>query len=142
MTTPLAEDDFEPHWTALAAGRIVIPRCEACGRHSWPPRPACRRCHDLRWSWAEVPPLATVYTWTVVHHQTMAGHPPPYAVVLAELDHGDGVRLLGHYGADAASLQIGLAVRATGVVDPAGVRLVWQPAGQPPSTPDSAGEVP
>lgn len=142
MTTTPPEDDFEPYWTALASNRVVVPSCDACGLRSWPPRPACRNCHGLHWSWVEVPPLGAVYSWTVVHHQSMPGHAPPYAVVIAELDGCDGVRLLGHYGADSASLEVGLPVRATGVVDSTGARLLWQPTGQRPSVRNAADEVP
>lgn len=90
---PRVEGDAAPFWRALAAGRIELPRCEACARWIFYPRPFCPRCLSRDVAWREVPGAGRVYSFTVVRKPTnpyfFASAPYVYAVV--ELD--AGVRL-------------------------------------------------
>lgn len=40
-----------PFWRAAASGRLLVPRCAACGRAHWYPRPFCPFCASpgVRW---------------------------------------------------------------------------------------------
>ena len=40
-----------PFWEATAGGRFLLPRCAACERAHWYPRPFCPLCaaSDVRW---------------------------------------------------------------------------------------------
>ncbi|MFI7099287.1 Zn-ribbon domain-containing OB-fold protein [Streptomyces sp. NPDC050161] len=129
-TRPLpdtADPEFAPHWAGLREGRLLVPRCTGCGRHSWPPRPLCSACHADRAEWSEVADRGAVYSWTLVGHRTLPGFEPPYAVVLVETD--AGVRLLGAFTADSGELRIGLPVTAVYQrADDAGTTLLaWAP---------------
>ncbi|GAT74952.1 hypothetical protein MHM582_3461 [Microbacterium sp. HM58-2] len=58
-------------------------------------------------------PTGTLYTWTVVEHQTVPGIAAPYVVGLVALDEPDGVRFLGQVvGIDPADLTVGLPLTA------------------------------
>lgn len=65
--------------------------------------------------WAEVPPEAELYSWTVVHRSPLPAFADlaPYAVVVAELEREPVLRLLGRLvpDADPAALRIGMALR-------------------------------
>jgi len=90
---PKIEGDAAPYWRALATGRIELPRCTACQRWVFYPRPFCPTCLSREVAWREVSGHGTVYTCTVVRKPTnpyfFAQAPYVYAVVELEA----GVRL-------------------------------------------------
>ena len=49
--TALAEDAPE-----AAQGRLLLPRCHACGQHFFRPEVACTHCFATDWQWVEVRP--------------------------------------------------------------------------------------
>ena len=108
---PDLEGDAAPYWRALAQGRIELPRCTACARFVFYPRPFCPACHADRLVWEEVPGAGRVYTFSVVHRAT---HPwfldkTPYVYGLVELD--AGVRLpTTIVGCEPSRVRIGMRV--------------------------------
>lgn len=105
------DPEFAPFWAGTARGELRVPRCRACGRFGWPPRPVCPRCHGLDHGWEPVSTRGELYSWTVVGHRTASGLAPPYVVGLVDVGHG--VRLLGNVlGVVDADLRVGLALTA------------------------------
>jgi len=89
------DDDSRWWWEAIDEQRLLLPRCDVCGRHFFPPQPTCTHCGSDRWHPAESTGRGTVYSWVVVH---LPLHPAfkddaPYTIVAAELE--EGVRILG-----------------------------------------------
>jgi uncharacterized protein len=82
-------------WDGLAENRLLLPRCETCGRHFFPPQPTCPHCGSDDWQPVESSGRAVVYSWVVVHlplHPAFA-EDVPYTIVAAEVD--EGVRIFG-----------------------------------------------
>ena len=105
------DPEFAPYWAATSRGELRVPRCTACGRFGWPPRPVCPRCHGFDFTWEPVAARGQLYSWTVVGHQTTRGLPPPYVVGLVEVE--PGVRMLGGVvGVETGELRAGLALAA------------------------------
>ncbi|HEX5367239.1 MAG TPA: OB-fold domain-containing protein [Acidimicrobiales bacterium] len=87
-----------PWWAATAEHRLVVQRCAGCGRHQWGPEWVCHRCRSFDLDWVDVAPRGVIYSWERVWHPV---HPAlaeacPYVVVLVELPHADGVRMVGN----------------------------------------------
>jgi uncharacterized OB-fold protein len=90
--TDLPEPDAftQPYWDAAAEGRLLLRRCDGCGRAHHYPREFCPHCwsEDVRWERASG--RATLYTWSVVHANDL---PPfrervPYVAAVVQLDEG------------------------------------------------------
>ncbi|CAG9266077.1 Putative small subunit of thiolase DitF [Paraburkholderia unamae] len=114
MPTPQPTRDDAPFWDACKRGALTIRHCDACGRFSHPPMPACPHCASTQLGWQEVSGNGTVYTYTVSHHPThsaLKGH-GAYNVAVVLLDDADDVRLVTNI-VDVApqDLRIGLPVR-------------------------------
>ncbi len=129
-TRPLpdtTDPEFAPHWAGLREGRLLVPRCTACRRHFWPPRPLCPTCYG-EVEWSEIAGRGTVYSWTIVGHRTLPGFEPPYAIVLVETE--AGVRLLGGFASSAHELSVGLPVTAVHQTTPSAETtvLTWAPS--------------
>ena len=86
----------EKFWTAAAEGVLLVPKCNACSRTFWHPRPRCPHCGSTRVDWIRGTGNGTVHTFTVVRQ---SGDPYfktklPYAVAMIELD--EGVRIMSN----------------------------------------------
>ncbi len=102
-------------WAALADGRFLVTRCEACDTLQFPPRPRCPHCLADSICWQELSGSGVLYTSTRIY---AAGGGfacmTPYSVGIVDLD--EGVRVLTRLLHDASSLPPGAAVELV-VVD-------------------------
>ncbi len=80
-------------WSALAEGRLLATRCEACERLSFPPKRHCPACRNRSTVWQELGGTGVLYSLTRIHAapRTFAAE-IPYGVGVIDLD--EGVRLV------------------------------------------------
>ena len=114
---PMTTLETEPFWSAAAEGRLVLPRCDACGTVIWYPRRFCPACRTTSVSWIEASGRGTVYTYTVVRKGARGawGEVAPYVIAYVELDEGPRV-LTNVVDIDPDAVEVGMAVRV--VFDP------------------------
>ena len=113
---PVPSLETEPYWDGAAEGRLVLPRCDACGNVIWYPRRFCPVCHTSSVTWFDASGRGTVYSYTVVRN----GRGPwremsPYVIAYVELEEGPRV-LTNVVGADPDTVTVGMPVRV--VFDP------------------------
>lgn len=72
-----------PFWQAAATGVLLLPRCRACGRAHWHPRPFCPFCHSDAVEWERASGLGSVVAFTVLLRGT-----PARIVAYVRLDEG------------------------------------------------------
>jgi uncharacterized protein len=75
-------------WDACAEHRLVVPRCEKCGGHFFPPERLCPPCGSARWEYVESAGSGTVTACTVVYRAPSPAFDVPYVVAVVELDEG------------------------------------------------------
>lgn len=81
-TSPVRDVHSEPFWQAAAAGRLMLPRCRACGKAHWYPRPFCPFCYgDVEWQ--EASGRGTLYSYSVTAIKAGA-----YVLALVALEEG------------------------------------------------------
>lgn len=135
--TPPLPDPDDPvlggYWAAAAHGKLVVQQCAACDRVQWPPRDTCGRCGPAELRWLPVAGIGTLFTWTVVHHTTVAAYADalPFAVGAVELDDVPA-RMLGRLrGVSPEKLEMDMPVEVVFEPVASGISLpVWQPAGR------------
>jgi uncharacterized protein len=111
---PTIDTASAPYWDAAREGRLLIAKCETCGRVHHYPRPFCPHC----WS-EDVQPVqaggtGTLYTFSTVYVNDLAPFKErlPYVAAIVELD--EGPRLMTTIeGAEPDELRIGMMVTAT-----------------------------
>ena len=64
---PQPGPDDQPFWDAAAEGRLVLPRCRACGTYVWYPRTFCPDCRTFGVDWVPATGRGTIYSFTVSH---------------------------------------------------------------------------
>jgi uncharacterized protein len=90
---PEVTPESEAFWTGGQRGELLIYRCRSCGRFFHPPTPACFRCQSRDVGPERTSGRAKVAARTLDVHPWFEGWPPPYLVVLVELDDEPDVRL-------------------------------------------------
>jgi hypothetical protein len=121
---PVADRDTQPFWDGAARHRLLVPRCTACGKWIWQPRPLCPRCHAPDPVWTQVSGDGHVVSWTVLHPPVLEvwADKVPFVVLLVEL--AEGTRMLGQLvGANGTLLQ---AEAADGLGIGSKVALRWR----------------
>jgi uncharacterized OB-fold protein len=131
VPTPLDGPESAPFRDALGEGRLVLPRCDACGQLIWYPRSWCPACGNDTVTWTELSGQGTVHARTILRKGMGPWKPAaPYVVAYVEL--AEGPRLLVNIEADdVESVEIGTPVVATYVPteDGAATVLRFTPAG-------------
>lgn len=85
----------EPFWQAGAEGKVLMPRCVACGTFRWPAGPFCPKCRAQPVDW--VPPgQARIYSFTILPVPGPDKEAPSQRRIptLVEFDGAPGVRLV------------------------------------------------
>jgi uncharacterized OB-fold protein len=111
---PRPSPESLPFWEAAKVKRLLLPRCNHCGRFFFQPSQRCRHCLSPDLAWVESKGIGRIYSFVVYHRSY---HPAfesdiPYAVAIVELD--EGVRLLSNIiGTPPESLRCDARVRVT-----------------------------
>jgi uncharacterized OB-fold protein len=97
-------------WEACDQGRLVTPKCEACGNRHFPPQPTCPHCQQRVLVWAPCSGRATLYSYSVIHRPPVPGLRTPF--VFASVDLEEGVSLFTNIiGVDESDLTLGMELK-------------------------------
>lgn len=85
--------EARPYWEGLAAGRLMLPSCGACGPFFYP-RAFCPRCHARAVTWVQASGRGTLHAFTIAYQAFHPGFTVPTPCVLALVELEEGPRLL------------------------------------------------
>lgn len=107
---PQPDRDSAPFWEAQKRHELRFRRCNDCGAFRFPMTLLCPSCHSWNFEWVLAAGRGTVYSFTVVHHQTHPAFPVPYVIALVEME--EGPRLIAQMRtSDETPISIGAPVR-------------------------------
>jgi uncharacterized protein len=110
---PLPEVDEASRffWDGLNQHKLLILKCQSCGKFNHWPRPICRFCLSDDQVPAEVSGQGTVWSYTVVTYPFHPGLVPPYVLASIELVEQPGLRLVSNIvDCPEDDLAVGMAV--------------------------------
>lgn len=103
---PLINVETKPFWDATLQGKLLLPRCNACGTVIWYPRLFCPECSSFDVAWIEASGRGTVYSFTV--NRRGQGDYRDLMFVLAYVELEEGPRVLTNIvDCDPESVTIG-----------------------------------
>ena len=116
----VGETDSNPEtkrvFEAAEPGKLLVPRCNACGKSHWYPPGICPHCFSQDLSWNEASGRGTVYSFSVMKRAEV-----PYAIAYVTLEEGPTM-MTNIVDSDLDKIRIGQ-----------NVRLVFKPSdGGPP----------
>jgi len=93
---PRPSPESASFWDGAKEKKLLLPRCENCGRFWFPPSQRCRHCLSADFTWREVSVEGRIYSFVVYHRVYHPGFEAdvPYVVAIVELD--EGPRLLAN----------------------------------------------
>jgi uncharacterized OB-fold protein len=119
---PTPTDLSRDFWDAAAEHRLVVPRCEKCGQHFFPPERLCPSCGSDVWSGIDCAGTGSVVAFTVVHRAPSRDFDVPYVVAVVAL--AEGCELLTNLVLDEPeSAAVGMPVRVAFLDQPDGRAL-------------------
>ena len=104
-----------PYWQGAQDETLKVQRNPATGVYQWPPQWITHDTQSFELEWVEVAPKGMIYSWTRIWHPI---HPAlkdavPYLIVVVELPHAGGIRMLGNLLGDPhQKIEIGAQVEA------------------------------
>lgn len=130
---PALERNTAAFWTGGGDGRLMICRCEACGRYLHPPLPRCPACGSGQTAPSPVSGRARVASFTVNVQAWVPGLDAPFVFAAVELAEQAELYLFTNI--------IGCPVEAVRIGMPVEVRFeqhgdVWLPMFAPPGDAD------
>lgn len=104
--------ETQAFWDATAEGRLLLPRCNACGGFIWYPRSFCPDCASTDTSWVEASGRGSVYSFSITRKGLGAWAPvSPFVIAYVQLEEGPRV-LTNIVGCPVDDVRVGMAVRA------------------------------
>jgi len=87
---PVPSAEAQPYWDGLRDRKLLMPRCDACGKYWFPPSLLCPHCNATKWTWASTSGHGRIFSYVVYHRVYHPGFADevPYAVAVLELDEG------------------------------------------------------
>jgi uncharacterized OB-fold protein len=87
---PVPSPESAPFWKAAREHRLLVPRCNTCGKSWFPPSQLCPHCLSGDTGWIEASGRGHVFSFVVFHR---VYHPAftdevPYVVAVVELEEG------------------------------------------------------
>jgi uncharacterized OB-fold protein len=86
--------EAKPYWDGAREGRLMLPKCRACGKAFMHPRVRCPFCASADIAWIQASGRGTLVSFEIAHqilNKTFKVKPP---VVLAMVELDEGPRLL------------------------------------------------
>lgn len=83
-----------PYWEGAKAGKLMLQRCAATGRHQWYPRAHSLHRPGAGIDWVEASGRGVLETYTVVHRSFYPQLKAPYVIAVVRLE--EGVLFSGH----------------------------------------------
>ena len=99
--------ETKPFWDGCAAGKLLLPKCSACGRSHWYPRGLCPYCFSDKLEWVAASGEGTIYTVSVMERAEV-----PYAIAYVTLAEGPSM-MTNIVDCDPDQVRIGVRVRVS-----------------------------
>ncbi len=121
--TPETNPETKPFFDGAAQGRLMLPKCNACGRTHWYPRAVCPHCFSQDLQWIAASGAGKVYSFSVMKRSEV-----PYAIAYVALDEGTTM-MTNIVDCDLDTIKIGQPVKVTFVPSDGGPPMpVFAPA--------------
>ena len=82
--------EAKPYWDGLKEGKLMLPKCEDCGKPFFYPRVLCPFCQSRHISWIQASGRGKLYSFEIAHQNFNPAYKikPPYIFAMVELEEG------------------------------------------------------
>jgi uncharacterized OB-fold protein len=82
--------EAKPYWDGLKEGKLMLPKCEDCGKPFFYPRVLCPACSSRRIGWMQASGKGKLYSFEIAYQNFNPAYKikPPYIFAMVELAEG------------------------------------------------------
>ena len=79
-----------PYWEGLREEKLMLPKCDDCGKAFFYPRIACPHCHSRNVGWIQASGKGKLYSFEIAHRSLNPAFKieAPYVLAMIELEEG------------------------------------------------------
>ena len=82
-SAPESNVEIQPFWDATAEGKLLLKKCNGCGKIHYYPRTICPFCFSDDTVWIEASGKGTIYSYSVIRRVEV-----PYVMAYVTLEEG------------------------------------------------------
>jgi uncharacterized protein len=95
LPTPLTPE-AKPYWDGLKEHKLMLPKCQDCGKAFFYPRILCPHCHSRNITWIQASGKGTLYSFEIVYQQLNRRFQVATPYVLAMIELAEGPRMMSN----------------------------------------------
>jgi uncharacterized OB-fold protein len=77
------DGEMSAFWNSAGEGVLLVPKCDACGKAHWYPRPFCPFCASQSVTWHRASGRGTIYSYSVLRRSAK-----PFCIAYVTLEEG------------------------------------------------------
>jgi hypothetical protein len=93
LPTPITPE-AKPYWDGAREGRLMLPRCQACGKAFFYPRVLCPFCASRDIAWFQASGRGRLHSFAIAHQIANKAFRVKTPVILAMVELEEGPRLM------------------------------------------------
>jgi uncharacterized OB-fold protein len=95
LPTPVTPE-AKPYWDGLKDNKLMLPKCDDCGKAHFYPRVICPHCHSRHISWIQASGKGKLYSFEIAYRSLNRAFKVELPVVLAMVELEEGPRIMSN----------------------------------------------
>jgi uncharacterized OB-fold protein len=88
--------EAQPYWDGLKENKLMLPKCDDCGKPFFYPRVLCPNCHSRNISWMQASGRGKLYSFQIAHRSLNRAFKVELPCVLAMIELEEGPRVMSN----------------------------------------------
>lgn len=88
--------EAQPYWDGLKENKLMLPKCDDCGKPFFYPRVLCPNCHSRNISWMQASGRGKLYSFQIAHRSLNRAFKVELPCVLAIIELEEGPRMMSN----------------------------------------------
>jgi uncharacterized OB-fold protein len=88
--------EAQPYWDGLKENKLMLPKCDDCGKPFFYPRVLCPNCHSRNISWMQASGRGKLYSFHIAHRSLNRAFKVELPCVMAMIELEEGPRVLSN----------------------------------------------
>ena len=88
--------EAQPYWDGLKENKLMLPKCDDCGKPFFYPRVLCPNCHSRNISWMQASGRGKLYSFQIAHRSLNRAFKVELPCVMAMIELEEGPRMMSN----------------------------------------------
>ena len=88
--------EAQPYWDGLKENKLMLPKCDDCGKPFFYPRVLCPNCHSRNISWMQASGRGKLYSFQIAYRSLNRAFKVKLPCVMAMIELEEGPRVMSN----------------------------------------------